>query len=281
MSEQNEARLAELSQFLTASRARLKPEDVGLVTGGRRRVPGLRRHEVADLASMSVTWYTWLEQGRPVRSTPQSLDALSRALKLDDDGRRHLRHLGGLPDTSSPESPTEADPDILALLEDLNPSPAYISTPAWDFLGWNDAWKVVFLDPSTLPLPHRNGLWMTFMDERMRSRMMDWESDAAQSIARRRSILAGYPGDHRSSELRDELLGCSDEFRQIWARNEIQEFRSRFQRIRHPEVGDLHFNVIQFRPAAQPALMMTIRRHRDTETLNRVHSLLDSSRSSS
>ncbi|NUP29941.1 MAG: helix-turn-helix domain-containing protein, partial [Nocardia sp.] len=131
---------AELAAFLRAQRARLQPEDAGLVPDldpARRRTPGLRREEVAELAGLSSTWYTWLEQGRKITASPQVIDALARALRLDADGHRHLRHLAALPEPSRPESGSYAPQRWQRLVDSMMPDPASIYDSRFDYVVWN------------------------------------------------------------------------------------------------------------------------------------------------
>src|SRR5688572_25443529 len=118
---EEQARRDELAAFLRARRESLQPEDLGIPRRGRRRVEGLRRHEVADHAAVSVTWYTWLEQGRDIRTTPQVVDALARALQLDADGHRYLRRLAGMPLTNPESEQPDADPSLVGMVDALLP----------------------------------------------------------------------------------------------------------------------------------------------------------------
>src|SRR5438477_4898166 len=137
----------ELASFLRARREGLQPEEVGLPRRGRRRVKGLRRHEVADLAAVSDTWYTWLEQGRNINVSAHLLDAVTRALRLDEDAWRYVRRLAGVPVIDPKPSPNEASEELRGLVEDMLPSPACLTTGPFDFLAWNRAYAEVFGDP--------------------------------------------------------------------------------------------------------------------------------------
>ncbi|MGE0305325.1 MAG: helix-turn-helix domain-containing protein, partial [Acidimicrobiia bacterium] len=138
----DEARRSELAAYLKARRAALTPAAAGLSGAGRRRVPGLRRHEVADLAGISDTWYTWLEQGRDIRLSSDAVTALARALGLEGESARHLRRLAGL-GLDSVDTPTTFDPVLLELLTQWEPTPAYIANGRLDLLACNRAYRAV------------------------------------------------------------------------------------------------------------------------------------------
>jgi len=148
-------RRADLAEFLRVRRAALRPVDVALPAGGRRRTTGLRREEVAMLAGVSVSWYTWLEQGRPINASLDVLDALARALQLDAVERDHLVALAGHPLRRPVASGVEPIPDALRrLLGALEPAPAYVLEPLWDFVEWNRPFATLF--PAIAELPAEN-----------------------------------------------------------------------------------------------------------------------------
>jgi transcriptional regulator with XRE-family HTH domain len=167
-------------------RAWLTPADVGLPEGsasGRRRTPGLRREEVAQLSGVGVTWYTWLEQGRDISASPQVIDALARALLLNPDQHRHLRELAGLP-APEPEWPgQDILPRLQSLVDAVAPSPASIYDSHFDYLAWNEPYAKVRHDPGALPAGRRNMIWMMFTDADNRARMTGWEP-AARAVLR-------------------------------------------------------------------------------------------------
>ena len=130
---------AELAEFLRTRRESVAPEQVGLPRGaGHRRTPGLRREEVAMLAGVSITWYTWLEQGRRINASPDVMSAIGRALRLDDAGIEHLRALAQ-PSASPVPAPQEAPSALVRLIDSMEPAPAYVLGPRWEFLAWNAA----------------------------------------------------------------------------------------------------------------------------------------------
>src|SRR4051794_32831696 len=163
----------ELAAFLRAHRDALHPEDVGLPRGRARRTPGLRREEIALLAGVSVTWYTWLEQGRPINASVDVLEALGRALRLDDAARRHLLALAQR-GSAEPVVEIEDAPDALVrLITSMEPAPAYVLGPRWEFLAWNRAQAHLYPMIERLERPERNLLWVIFAEPTARELVTD------------------------------------------------------------------------------------------------------------
>jgi transcriptional regulator with XRE-family HTH domain len=185
------ARRAELAAFLRTQRARLRPADVGLPEDcdpGRRRTPGLRREEVAQISDVSVTWYTWLEQGRNISASEQVVEALARALLLDPDQRRHIRGLAGLSTAAGETHTDDVLPRLQRLVNAAAPNIASIYDMHFDYVVWNTPYKRLRHDPAMLPADRRNLLWMMFNDAENRARMVRWEPAArgAQPVPSRR-----------------------------------------------------------------------------------------------
>src|SRR5918998_4530905 len=159
----SETRRAELAEFLKHRRALVSPASVGLEANGRRRTPGRRREEVAQLAGVGLSWYTWLEQGRDIRPSTQVLDALARTLRLDTGERAHLFHLARveLP-LPGGDYPREAPPELAAIVDGLVPNPAYLIGPRTDVLAWNRAAAALLGEPQSAPDGRPNLLWWLF-----------------------------------------------------------------------------------------------------------------------
>jgi transcriptional regulator with XRE-family HTH domain len=246
-------RRAELADFLRNRREALRPEDVGLPGGGRRRTPGLRREEVAQLAGVGTTWYTWLEQGRDVRASASVLEAIAGALELTPAERAHLILLGRGEEVVQGRAPKETvDPTIRRLVESLGPSPACLTGRRFDFLAWNDAHTVVFGDPSDLPDGRRNLLWRIFMEPAMRKLHPDWEEGARRIIARFRAEAARHIGDPDFDDLIHALQEGSPEFRKWWDLHEVATSGVGRKVVRHPTAGKLVFEHAVFRPQESP-----------------------------
>jgi transcriptional regulator with XRE-family HTH domain len=270
-------RRTELGAFLRVCRARLAPDDVGLPDGnasGKRRTPGLRREEVAQLSGVGVTWYTWLEQGRDISASVQVIDALARALLLTGDQHRHLRDLAGLPPPETPAPDDDTLPRLQRLVDAQAPSPASVYDEHFDYLAWNESYAVVRHDPSTLPAGRRNMLWMMFTDPGNRARMLHWESAARAVLSQFRAAAGRSPGDARFDELTEALIQASPQFRDWWAEYPVRYFRPATIAIRHPDAGVIGLEIFQLRLIDQPRLIMVVQVPAGPASLERVKSLL-------
>ena len=239
-----------LADFLRTRRAALKPEDVGLPSGGRRRTPGLRREEVAQLAGMGTTWYTWLEQGRDVRASLDVLESLARALRLDQAERNHLILLGRGEAAPPCKSPAErVSPTLRRLIENLGPNPAYILGRRWDYLAWNDAAVALLGDFAELPRAARNHAWQTFTDPARREMFTDWERSSRALVAKFRADSARHIGDPEFESLILALRRSSPEFSRAWDRHEVSQSGESRKDLRHPVAGLMSFSHAVFHPA--------------------------------
>ena len=231
-------RARELADFLRVRRARIAPEDAGFVRG-RRRTRGLRREEIAQLAGMSVTWYTWLEQARPIRVSDETLESLARALRLTDAERAHLflLALGHLP-AASMSPPADALAALRRLVDAVGPMPAYATGPLWELLAYNRAAAAVFGLDSLAPAD-RNMLWYIFMHSDARRRLVHWEGNAQRVLAQFRAGTARLAGDPRVTALVERLRASSAEFAAWWPRHDVLGRPGCRKEIVHPEVGRL------------------------------------------
>ncbi len=244
----------ELAAFLRARREALRPEDVGLPPGRSRRTPGLRREEIALLAGVSVTWYTWLEQGRPINASVDVLEALARSLRLDDAERHHLLTLATR--TAGEKVPDVDDaPDALVrLIESMNPAPAYVLGPRWEYLAWNRAQALLYPTIEQLSPEDRNLLWVVFAEPNARALMTDWADQARRIMAEFRAGTAGLRTDAKVVALVERLRAVSPEFDQWWAQLDVAQFQTRVRRYHHPRAGDLAFEYQQLTPSEWPTL---------------------------
>ncbi|GGX28929.1 helix-turn-helix domain-containing protein [Streptomyces chartreusis] len=241
---------AELSEFLRTRRARLKPEDVGLPDYGRhRRVPGLRREELAQLAGVSVAYYTRLEQGNGRNVSAEVLDAIARALRLSDAEHAHLTHLAKPKrHKKKPVSRTEqVRPAMLQLLDTIDGVPAYITGRRSDIVAWNGMAAAVFGDWSELPAQERNWARLVFLRPDYRELFVEWDQKAYDIVAFLRMDAGCHPDDPRLSALVGELSVKSEEFRRLWAIHDVKEKSYGVKRLRHPLVGELTLNFESFR----------------------------------
>ncbi|MDG5803349.1 helix-turn-helix transcriptional regulator [Streptomyces ossamyceticus] len=242
-------RRAELSEFLRTRRARLKPEDVGLPEFGRhRRVPGLRREELAQLAGVSVAYYTRLEQGNGRNVSAEVLDAIARALRLSDAEHNHLTHLAKPKAHKKKPSarPQQVRGALRQLIDSLDGVPAYITGRRSDILVWNRMAAAVFGDWSELPAQERNWARMVFLRPEYRDLYIDWDQKAADVVSYLRMDAGCHPDDPRLSALVGELSVKSEEFRRLWATHDVKEKSHGVKRMRHPLVGDLTLSFESF-----------------------------------
>jgi hypothetical protein len=235
---------AELADFLRSGRARLVPGDVGLTEGVRRRTPGLRREEVAQLAGMSVDYYTRLEQSRGPRPSRQILTALARALRLTDDARDHLFHLAGEEPPRAGHGTGHVRPGLLLVLDRLEDTPAQVVSDFGDVLAQNSMAAALFGDMSARPQAQRNIVRRFFTDPGSRALFPseDHAELARLHVANLRVLLAARPDDPRPAALVAELRASSEEFARLWNTHEVAVRRSGVKRVRHPVVGDLELD---------------------------------------
>lgn len=270
-----EVRRDALAQFLRARRESLQPEDIGVPRRGRRRVKGLRRHEVADAAAVSVTWYTWLEQGRDIHATPQVIEALARALQLDDSGHNHLRRLAGVTPTACRVNGSSVGDALIALVDSLLPNPAQLMLPTADLITWNRAYACLFMDPLSWPAEDRNAMWIQLMHPEVARRVNDWENETRLAVGRFRAEAAKYPGDPDFARVIARLTDNSEIFRRTWPRHEVQDFTDQAITITHPEVGGVRVRLLQLRPLDRPDLLLNVHMLDDQVSRDRLSQLLD------
>ncbi|MDQ0763524.1 helix-turn-helix transcriptional regulator [Streptomyces canus] len=241
-------RRAELSEFLRTRRARLKPEDVGLPDFGRhRRVPGLRREELSQLAGVSVAYYTRLEQGNGRNVSAEVLDAIARALRLTDAERAHLTHLAK-PKQHKKKTTARTEQvrgSIRQLLDSID-VPAYVSGRRSDIVAWNRMAAAVFGDWSELPAEERNWARMIFLRPEYQDLFVPWEQKASDVVSYLRMDAGCHPDDPRLSALVGELSVKSEEFRRLWATHDVKEKSFGVKQLRHPLVGELTLNFESF-----------------------------------
>lgn len=213
---------SELADFLRRHREGVSPLDVGLPLGKRRRTPGLRREEVAALAGVGLTWYTWLEQGREINVSAAFLDNVARVLRLDDLERRHLFQLAQhrAPPVASRRT-CAVSPFVRRLLDDLGGRPAHVLNLYWDVVAWNAASDALFGFAARDPA-ERNMLWLLFADEAVSGRIADWEKQAPRIVASFRRDYARTLDDPDMAALVDALAEVSSRFRPLWERHDVR-----------------------------------------------------------
>ncbi|MFE3449395.1 helix-turn-helix transcriptional regulator [Nonomuraea sp. NPDC059194] len=233
-------RSAEMREFLRSRRARVSPADVGMAAGDvrSRRTPGLRREEVAVLAGVGVSWYTWLEQGREINVSGEVLDAIARVLRLDAAEREHLYLLAGLnPPRLPPVTGRQVPDGLRQVIDSWLPHPAYLMDRHWNLVAVNRAAEVVF----GYGEDDHNCLVTFFSSARYRASLCHWR-DAAQAIVGQfRADAARYPDDPEFGRLAADMCAVSPEFAEIWAEHDISDATRGTKSVAHPEAGELTF----------------------------------------
>ncbi|EHJ01680.1 helix-turn-helix domain protein [Clostridium sp. DL-VIII] len=232
-----------LGEFLRASRQRLTPEQVGLPSHGRRRTPGLRREEVAQLANIGLSWYISIEQGKDVHPSHQVLESLAAALRLSDDERRYLFLLSKSDELEEIEVYKEVSKGLERTVFALEPNPAYIMNKYWDVLLWNRAAEFLFRFPSySKNLDTKPNILQQFLTDPFKREInSEWEEKAKIMIARFRADCARYPQDARLNEMIEKFKQESELFRIWWPRYEVKNVTDCHKVWNHPKIGELEF----------------------------------------
>lgn len=239
--------VTELGEFLRSRRDRITPDEAGVNSYGRRRVPGLRREELAQLAGVSVTYLTRLEQGQSQNASDAIIDALARALRLDADESAHLYALAHPTTARRPREaarPEIAKPGAEQLLHSMGEVPAVLLGRFNDILAWNRAGHLLLAGHLDREAPTQgedrpNQLRLLFLDEHTRDLYVDWEDEAALAVASLRYVAAQFADDRRLAELVGELSMNSPEFARLWAGHDVRLCTSGSKRFRHPEIGEM------------------------------------------
>jgi transcriptional regulator with XRE-family HTH domain len=268
------SRRDELRAFLRSRRARLSPADVGLPDdGARRRTPGLRREELAALAGVGVSWYTWLEQGRDIHPSPEVLDAVARALRLDGAERAALFALARtelpLPDGSEPAFGGDAGDGhalLVSLVEGLHPAPAYLLGPMTRILAWNPAASALFGSPDHLSPQRRSLLWMLLVDPGEARTNPGREGTARNMVARFRTEYARHAGEPAYEQFVAELTERSAWFARWWDEHEVNDIQRGTKTVEHPTLGTLRLHHAQTVPTGAPDLRLTVYAPADSAT---------------
>ncbi len=234
-----------LSDFLKTQRGKLQPHSVGLPVGGRRRTPGLRREEVAFLAGVSTTWYTWLEQGRDISVSAQVLDCIANVLRLNEDERKYLFMLA----TGQHENPvlkpstTEISPAINLILDELRYFPTIVSDRRSNVIGWNEAAAKVFIDFGSVPAQERNILWILFTRKEFKALAGNWNDFIRGFVAIFRSYYGQFIGDPWYADFLNKISDANPEFLSFWNHNEVSSAPEVFIEFRHAKAGKMLFDL--------------------------------------
>ncbi|MFJ7491855.1 helix-turn-helix domain-containing protein [Streptomyces sp. NPDC097727] len=268
-----DVRRHELADFLRSRRERITPEQVGLPRGRRRRTPGLRREEVAQLSAVGVTWYTWLEQARDIQVSPQVLHALARALLLDRSERSHLFSLAGAVDPSPGADCPSVTPALREMLRQLDPLPACIQNSRYDILAYNRTYGRLLCDLDAVHPDDRNCMILSYTNADWRAAVVDLPEMNRLMAAKFRGAMAGHLAEPAWKALLGRLEAASPEFREIWARHEVVGPGGRTKIFRNAHVGLLRLDHtdLWLGPSSGPRMVTYV--PADDETAQRLQRL--------
>jgi transcriptional regulator with XRE-family HTH domain len=261
-------RRPELAAFLRSRRARVTPADVGMPPGLRRRTPGLRREEVAQLSGVGVTWYTWLEQGRPINASAQVLDAVARTLRLDTPEREHLYHLAEVPYAPAPEASVRVvGPEIQGILDALDPRPAVVYNARYDILAANPAYRDLFYgDGDELP-GTANALWSLFQQSEETCPLLFREEELPFMVATLRAAYGTHCGEPAWEEFIRRLSAASPLFARLWESGDVRQPGRRVKTFRHALVGELRMTSQSLSIDGLPECRIVVYTAEDEETV--------------
>ncbi|KAM9865514.1 hypothetical protein ACIFOC_02055 [Leucobacter aridicollis] len=234
------ARGQQLGEFLASKRRAQPRAALGLPPGNRRSETGLSREEVATLAGMSVSWYTWLEQGRDINASDQVLHAIARVLQLTEPETDYVRALAAPGPAQQPPPPDDAPPHLLNLIRSFS-FPAFILTSDWTIVGWNAGYEWLYGPIVAAPVEERNLLRIIYTDPRNRELLPNWERDSRSFLAEFRAESGVRLSSERHRSLIESLTELSPEFRTQWAEQTVSRFTSRLRTFTHPTDGELVF----------------------------------------
>lgn len=256
-----DTRRKELGEFLQALRQRGTPEEYGFPAGQRRRTKGLRREEVAQLAGISATWYTWIEQGREVNVSSEALDRLAQALKLSRSERTYLFDMADRRDPRGTETEADQVPETLVGMLDNISIPAYIMGRTWDVLAWNRPAEALFsgwLDKLTAGGPAPNLLRFVFQNPEARQFVVNWEVRARRLVAEFRADCRGRLEEPELQRLVNELSQASADFERFWKQHDVLERQGGQRAFNHPKKGNINFQQVTLRPVEQEQLKLVL-----------------------
>ncbi|QIQ04868.1 helix-turn-helix transcriptional regulator [Streptomyces liangshanensis] len=261
-------RRPELAAFLRSRRARVTPADVGMAPGLRRRTPGLRREEVATLSGVGVTWYTWLEQGRPINASAQVLDAIARTLRLDRTEREHLYHLAEVPHDPAPETERAVGPEVQGIIDALDPLPAVIYNGRYDILATNAAYIDLF-EETPRPSDPWNVLWVLFTVPAARCPLVFPQRELPMMVATLRASYGRHVGEPVWESFIRRLAHASPYFAELWERGDVAPSGARTKTFRHEEVGEIRMTSVSLSIIGMPECRIVVYTPDDEESRER------------
>ena len=245
--DKENVRSKELGDFLKTRRAKISPAQAGIADSTTRRTPGLRREEVAQLSGISITWYTWLEQGRPIQVSAQVIESLCRVLQLDKEERFHLHRLAKLPlPIAGNADPLRINPIYQHVLDSLTLTPALIADQRWTVFSWNRPAEIIFGDFPNMDERQRNIVWGMFTNEYYKQLYVDWEPHAKSLLGKFRVDCGKFIEEPWLNEFIEELKEISPEFSKWWPLHEVQTDSGTHKQFKLPSVGKLDFESCYF-----------------------------------
>ncbi|SCW41606.1 Helix-turn-helix domain-containing protein [Paenibacillus tianmuensis] len=280
----HQTRLQALSAFLKAQRAKVLPQTVGLPVGTRRRTPGLRREEVAQLAGVSPTWYTWLEQGRDIKVSKSVLDCVAAALQLTVDERKYLFSLaletGSGAHTLIEELP-EISPSLRRILQELRFCPTIISDRRCHIVGWNEAASHVFLNFQHIPVEQRNMIRLLFTQKEFQRLAVNWEHFVRGFLAIFRAYYGQYVEDEWYERFLAEMKEVHPDFDRLWEQSEVSSAPEVLIEFRHAKAGKMLFHLTSLQVQGSSDLRCSIYTPApDSSTESKLKQLMERSLSS-
>jgi len=256
-----DTRRQELAEFLQAMRQRGEPEAFGFPLGARRRTLGLRREEVAQLANISATWYTWIEQGREVNVSAEALDRLAVALKLSKSERTYLFDMADRRDPQANINEADTAPETLTKMLESIQIPAYIMGRTWNLLAWNKPAEALFngwLDNWSKDTPQPNLLRFVFLHANAKQFVVDWEQRARRLVAEFRADCRSRLEEPALQKLVNELTQANPAFDQFWKQHDVLERQGGQREFNHPQHGLISYQQVTLRPVEQEQLKMVL-----------------------
>lgn len=267
-------RRSALAAFLKQQRKGLPRGMLNLPLGPRGRAVGLSREEVSYHASVSMTWYTWLEQARTIQPSREVLISISNALQLNEQERTYVLHLAGY---SAGTAQAGRDRKLATLpesvqqfMDSINPNPAYAIYTDWFFAGWNRAYQSLFPRVAQVPVAERNLISMIFTEDSVRQLMPDWDTDSHRFLAQFRAEAAPHFGQPEVAYMVDDLFEKSSDFRSGWNSKDLELFSARPRRFKHPTCGNLYLHQHRLSPPEHPDVLIVVYTPGDTESAARL-----------
>ncbi|HCM88721.1 MULTISPECIES: helix-turn-helix transcriptional regulator [Vagococcus] len=268
-----------LGEFLRQRREKTKPEDVGIIATGKRRTPGLRREELAQIAGVSVSWYTWLEQGREISVSDEVLSSIAHVLVFDKAEREYLFQLSknqNIPEVGQIYQPERYE--VQEILDSFGNNPAYVIDNCWNLVAGNQNAYKLFVAPTvrsydSLPWHEKNLIWTMFTNPYQKELMLEWEEEAKRSVALFRYSSRSHIGDSWYSEFIENLKNVSPEFEKWWQNYNISPPNGKKKQLNHPVVGNLNLEVKTLLIPEYPNTQLVVYLGTDPETSNKLSEL--------